>query len=119
MKIIQKGKMPNGVEVQLEDWSEHNSPEYPNLYGLTIGAYPTAVHSGKYGFIRAGASFRLSLIAETDAEVSAMYDQLIKGEATLADFEKHFYHGDKDRWYLGLFAPETDEWYKAKELYGI
>ena len=40
MKILEKTVMPDGTPIQLEDWSDRNTPEYPNLYGLMIGAYP-------------------------------------------------------------------------------
>lgn len=42
MKILDKFVSENGTDIQLEDWSEHNSPEYPDLYGLCIAAYPIA-----------------------------------------------------------------------------
>lgn len=45
MKILKKATMPNGTEIQLEDWSDTNTAECPDLYGLTIGAYPTAKNS--------------------------------------------------------------------------
>ena len=40
MIILDKAKMPDGTEIQLEDWSKNNTEEYPDLYGLMIGAYP-------------------------------------------------------------------------------
>lgn len=42
MKVLEKALTPDGIEIQLEDWSEHNTAEYPNVYGFTIGAYPIA-----------------------------------------------------------------------------
>lgn len=45
MKIIEKAIMPDGTSVQLEDWSGNNTKEYPDLYGLEIGAYPIAKNS--------------------------------------------------------------------------
>ncbi len=47
MEIIERVIMPNGTEIQLEDWGSHNTPEYPDLYGLTIGAYPIAKNTGE------------------------------------------------------------------------
>lgn len=40
MKVIERVTMSNGTEIQLEDWRESNTKEYPDLYGLTVGAYP-------------------------------------------------------------------------------
>ena len=36
-KIIEKGAMPDGVQIQLEDWGHH----------LTIAAYPTAARESR------------------------------------------------------------------------
>lgn len=49
MKIIERSVTPNGIAIQLEDWSEGNSKEYPDIYGLTIGAYPIAKKHRKMG----------------------------------------------------------------------
>ena len=38
MEIIERAIMPNGTEIQLEDWSE----DFPGVCELTIGAYPIA-----------------------------------------------------------------------------
>lgn len=124
MKIIRKDTMPNGVKIQLEDWSEHNTEEYPDLYGLTIAAYPIARNSGTYGIIHAHECFRLQISANiyanySNANVSADYDKLVSGQKTLQDLAPHFWNGKKDEWYLGMIEPGTDEWYKANIRYGI
>lgn len=120
MKIIRKDTMPNGVKIQLEDWSE----KHPDGLGLIIGAYPIARNSGKYGWTLNGQTFRLSIAANkhanyTDADVTADYESLIAGEKTLEDLSAHFWNGDKDKWFLGMFKPDTDEWYEANRRYGI
>lgn len=51
MKVIERATMPNGTEIQLEDWSDKNAEKFPELYGLMIGAYPIAKNTGKYGWI--------------------------------------------------------------------
>lgn len=53
--------MSNGTEIQLEDWSEHNTSEYSDLYGLTIGAYPIAKNTGKNRLIQSRNKFRLTI----------------------------------------------------------
>ena len=40
MKVIERTTMPDGTKIQLEDWSDKNTKEFPDLYGLQIGAYP-------------------------------------------------------------------------------
>ena len=52
MKVIERTIMTDGTKIQLEDWFEHNTEQYPDLYGLMIGAYPIAKNTGKYGLIR-------------------------------------------------------------------
>lgn len=61
MKVIKQAVMPNGTKIQLEDWSDKNTKEYSELYGLIIGAYPIAKNTGKYRWIESGQTFRLSI----------------------------------------------------------
>ena len=42
MKVIERTTMPDGTEILLEDWSDKNTEQFPDLYGLTIAAYPIA-----------------------------------------------------------------------------
>lgn len=107
MKVIDKSVMPDGTEIQLEDWSEHNSAEYPDLYGFTIGAYPIAKNTGRYRWVRGGERFRLTIAHNsyagyTNEHVKADYDALASGEKTLEDLSAHFWYGEKDKWYLGM-----------------
>lgn len=120
MKIIRKDTMPNGVKIQLEDWSEG----FPDLFRIQIGAYPIAKCSGKYGFVLSGDRFRLTIASNryddyTDADVTADYEALVNGQKSLEDLSDHFWFGEKDKWYLGMFKPDTDEWYEASNHYGI
>ena len=46
MKTIERATMPNGTTIYLEDWSDKNTEQFPDLYGLTIGAYPIAKNTG-------------------------------------------------------------------------
>jgi hypothetical protein len=107
MKVIEKTMLPDGTPIQLEDWSEHNSAEYPDLYGYTIGAYPIAKNTGRYSIIRGGERFRLSIsnnsyAGYTNENVKADYAALISGEKTLKDLSGHFWNGKKDMYHLGM-----------------
>lgn len=87
--------MPNGTEIQLEDWSDKNTKEYPDLYGLTIGAYPVAKNTGKYRWIESGDTFRLSIhmnqyTGYTNDSVKADFEALKSGEKSLEDLADHF-----------------------------
>ena len=103
MKIIERAVMPNGTEIQLEDWSDKNTPEYPDLYGLRIGTYPIAKNTEKYGCIRSGETFRLSIyIGYSNENVKADFEALKNGEKRLEDLATHFGNGKEDMWYLGM-----------------
>ena len=112
MKVIERATMPNGTKIQLEDWSEHNSEEYPDLYGLTIAAYPIAQHTGKWRLIQYEKPFRLSIAHNsyagyTNEQVKADYNALVNGEKALEDLSGRFWHGQKDMWYLGMPVPNN------------
>jgi hypothetical protein len=107
MKIVEKATMTGGTEIQLEDWHDHNSEAYPDLYGYEIGAYPTAQRTSKYRWIEGGKKFRLSISSNnyqgyTDGDVKKDYEALKAGEKTLLDLSPHFWSHEKDMWYLGM-----------------
>ena len=107
MQILEKFVMPNGVHIQLEDWSEDNTEAYPTLHGMTIGAYPVSKHTGRYGWIKRGQPFRLSIHMSTYAgytneQVKKDYEAIKAGEKKLEDLAPHFWNLEQDMWYLGM-----------------
>lgn len=107
MKVLECAVMPNGTEIQLEDWSGNNTPEYPNLYGLQIGSYPIAKNTGKWGWVKSGQRFRLAIAMNqntgyTNDDVKADFEALKSGKKNLEDLATHFWNGEKDMWYLGM-----------------
>ena len=107
MKILERAIMPNGTEIQLEDWSEHNTAEYPNVYGFTIGAYPIAKNTSKNRLIQSRNKFRLTISSNPYMEyinddVKNDFEDLKNGKKKLEDLSKHFWYGKKDMWYLGM-----------------
>lgn len=83
-KIIDKAVLSDGTKIQLEDWHSENSEKYPDLYGYMIGAYPKAKNTGKWGWVRTGETFRLSIgrneyAKYTDDMVLADYESLKNG----------------------------------------
>ena len=110
MKVIERATMPDGTEIQLEDWRENNTPEYPNLHGYTIAAYPIAAPSSPSGWITGGKAFRLEISRGRssgygDEAVLADFAALVSGQKSLADLRSHFGNAEKDAYLLGL---ETD-----------
>ena len=107
MKVIERATMSDGTEILLEYWSMHNIEQFPDLYGLTIGAYPIAKNTGKYGWIRGGEKFRISISQNkytgySNDDVRSDFEALKNGEKKLEDLAAHFYNGEKDMWYLGM-----------------
>ena len=107
MKVIDRAITPDGINIQLEDWSEYNSEKYPNLYGLSITAYPVAQRTGKNRIIEGGKKFRLTIEFNPYAnylnhDVKADYEGLKSGVKSLEDLATHFWNGEKDMWYLGM-----------------
>lgn len=107
MEIIKRDTMPDGTQIQLEDWSGNNTPEYPNLYGYTIAAYPVAKRNSAYSWVLSGKTFLLDISHnhydgyEGDAILSD-YNALVSGDKSLEDLRSHFWNGEKDAYYLGL-----------------
>lgn len=107
MKTIERATMPNGTIILLEDWSDKNTKEFPDLYGLTIGAYPIAKNTGKYGWIRNDSPLRIHISQNQytgyfNNDVRADFEALKNGTKTLEDLAVHFWNGEKDMWYLGM-----------------
>lgn len=84
MIILECATMPNGTEIQLEDWSNKNTKEFPDFYGLQIHAYPIQEKFGKYqkGYHEPNSKFLL-LIAmnqytgyRNDKDNPWIYDEL-------------------------------------------
>ena len=107
MKIIERATMPDGTEILLEDWTDKNTERFTYLYGLMIVAYPIAKNTGKYGWIRSGDTFHLSIPQNKfqnyfNDDVRADFEALKNGTKTLEDLAAHFWNGEKDMWYLGM-----------------
>ena len=113
MKVLEKATTPNGIEIQLEDWSDKNTEEYSDLYGLVIGAYPIAKNTSKYKLVVSGEKFRLHIATNkysnySNDDVKLDFEALKSGEKTLEDLSEHFWNGEKDKYFLGMILL-TDE----------
>lgn len=111
MHVVDRAVMPDGIKIQLEDWHDENTKECPDLHGYTIGAYPIAKNTDKWGLIRKGKTFRLGIAQNkyrnyTDENVLSDYEALKIGYKTLADLREYFWYGKKDEFYLGLIDTE-------------
>lgn len=95
MQVLERAKTPNGIDIQLEDWSGE----------LSIGAYPIAKESR--AFQRAGDHFRLTISSNeysgyTNKQIGEDFEALKTGEKTLEDLAEHFWYRDDDKRLLGM-----------------
>ena len=107
IKIIEKATMPDGTKIQLEDWSDKNTAEYPDLRGMAIAAYPIKRNRGRYDWGDPSQPFRLHIEQNkyqnySNDDVTSDFEALKSGKKTLEDLSDHFWYGDKDKWYLGM-----------------
>lgn len=86
MKVLQRSITPEGVRIQIEDWSADYSFYAP---ASTVATYPIA-RQAKPGsiihFPEPGRTFRLAFNFKSTAEARKCFDQLEAGEKTLRDF---------------------------------
>ena len=109
MRVLEEAQTPDGVDIQLEDWTD----VYSDVY--IIGAYPIAQRTGKFGWVQGGQKFRLSISTNRYKEYS--HDDLVRdykalksGEKRLEDLAEHFWNGKRDMWYLGMNVPRGDDY---------
>lgn len=89
MKILTKGIMPNGIPIQIEDWSSDYSFA---PYGDTLGSYPKSKVSHPGSFSPKGnETFRCSFKFASFDEVKEAFNALLNGEKSLSDFKEHLY----------------------------
>ena len=89
MKIIKKGKMPDGTEIRLEDWNENYDFVPPSS---TIAAYAKSKASfdGDYA-PKAGEVYRFQFDFENAVETEITYNALLNGEKMLSDYTHKLY----------------------------
>lgn len=107
MKVIERAVIQDGTEIQLEDWTDKNTIEYPDLYGFTIAAYPIAKNTTKYKWIEGGQKFRIDISMNLytgylNDDVKKDFEALKNGEKSLEDLKDHFWNGEKDMWLLEM-----------------
>ena len=98
MKILEKATTPDGVDIQIEDWSDNYS--FMNI--LNIGVYPIAKQSDTV-WITPNERFRMSLDKfKSDSETLEVFRKLKNGNYKLEDLTEHFEEKTKNMYYLGL-----------------
>lgn len=90
MKVLEKGIMPNGTVIQIEEWSENYS-FMP--YGRTIASYPKskASHDGTYS-PKANERYRFEFDFKSHEEAKEVYNKLLNGIIQLSDIKSNLYY---------------------------
>ena len=103
MKVLERAVTPDGIEIQLEDWRDKENV----LNRFTIGAYPIAKNSSKFGWVRKGEKFRLSIPINQyknyfNENLLLDYEALKDGSKKIEDLAEHFWNAEIDMWFLGM-----------------
>ena len=93
MEVIKRGKTPDGVDIQIENWNG----------SFDIGAYPIAKNAKK-PWIDSGERFRLTLSGFNGDEVKWAFNGLVSGEIKLSELEDYYWNRTEDKWVLGLIS---------------
>lgn len=89
MKVLEKGIMPNGTHIQIEEWNE-NYNFIP--YGSILASYPKSKVSYDGSFAPKGNSeYRFSFNFESAEEAKKAFDELLSGNKNLSDFADKLY----------------------------
>lgn len=87
MKILQKGKMQDGTDIQIEEWHE-NYNFVP--YGSTLASYPLSKISLEGQFAPKGNErCRIAFSFESEEEAKQVFDNLLNGKSNLADYKEN------------------------------
>ena len=98
MKILEKATTPDGIDIQIEDWSETYS--FMNI--LSSGVYPIAKQSDTVWIIP-NERFRMSLDKfKSDSETLEVFRKLKNGNYKIEDLTEHFEKKTNNIYYLGL-----------------
>jgi hypothetical protein len=87
MTVTKRGKLPDGSDIIIEDWT----PNYPGLSEpYTVGTYPIAKASLPGAFSpKAGDRFRCGFTFPTVAAAETVFSALTQGTAQLSDYAEY------------------------------
>lgn len=84
MKVLEKGTMPNGTAIQIEEWHENYS-FYP--YGSTLASYPKSKMSHEGAFSPKGNQpYRFHFNFNSKQEAKEAFENLKNGITELKDY---------------------------------
>lgn len=84
MNIHDKGTMPDGTAIQIENWHANYDFIAPNSM---IAAYPISKYTHAGGFSpKAGEPYRFAFCFKTEADAERAFKALLAGKKTLKDY---------------------------------
>lgn len=93
MKVIERAVMPDGTEIQLEDWGNDYSFHKKNS---TIAFYPMAINSiyknpkSEHPYPERGKTFRASLDFDTEENARDAFQNMVDGSKTHIDYMDNY-----------------------------
>lgn len=89
MQILNKGTMPNGTQIRIENWNE-NYDFIP--YASTLGAYQKSKvsHDGPFA-PRGNELYRFQFDFKSEEECKEAFNSLINGDKELSDYRDKMY----------------------------
>lgn len=85
MKVLEKGIMPNGTPIQIEEWNEDYSFA---PYASTVASYPKSKVSHEGAFSPKGnQTWRFDFNFDSENEAKKAFTELLSGEKDLSDFK--------------------------------
>jgi hypothetical protein len=86
MKVLEKGTMPDGTAIQIEEWNETYS-FMP--FGNVLASYPKSKVSHEGGFAPKGnETYRFSFDFKSNDEAKKAFEELELGTKVLADYKE-------------------------------
>lgn len=87
MKVIKRGRTPQGVDIQIEDW--HESYSFMPI-SSTLAAYPVSKRTYLGAWApKAGEIFRLSFNLKNAFEAQEAFEKLRNGSSSLIDYKDY------------------------------
>ena len=86
MKVLKKGKLQDGTDIQIEEWNE----SYNFMpYASTIASYPLSKISINGQFVpKVNEKYRFQFDFKSEKEADIVFNNLITGKNTLSDYKK-------------------------------
>lgn len=85
MKVLERAITPNGIAVQIEDWSQDY---YFHKFGDVVATYPKATHTStdRLEYPKFKEKFRLKFNCKNNAQAQEVFNNLKNGTKTLLDY---------------------------------